>query len=586
MGIAELLLLLLASTPPMHSFDPEWLRPRYHYGNQALLGHYGGGDVTDAIFLDGYWFAGADCAAEGHCFHKSRDLVHWEAVPRKTHGALVYDTGGLTVDDDGTPLAWAPAGDGYRCAEATDRTLQEWHSLGTVVHQAAQTPWLPVHNATLCNPAYGQGDGYQYMDVVAPFRGSDGLWHMVAPIQGCEDRLRGVPSNPSGNRAQALLFRSPALKGPQVNWTYAGVFFSTNETVVPGRTPWVDFIDSDFFQNVPGAADPTIGVFVNSWAGGPKENCPKENCTVWNQVQWWTGRLLSNGSFAPIPGKTGAVDYGNYEPSPSNSIGIDVATNGGTQYYTCKSGGDVHGGGRRVMFSWLLEGLTGARPYTARTNVSTRALPRDLTLDGNSMLLQRPVPELKSLRMSGSGDIFNLTVTLTADARSTMLHWLPFRSNQFEMAAVFSLPQLAAPSELGVRIMASEDAMGEFSAVGLNITAPPAGLAFIDRRRGSNGRPSAPANLAPDAGADIRAGPMPSVAMGPAGVREHRLHGFVDHSTVETFWDNRTAVSAHVWPVSEVSNRLALFMACGEASGQGGCKATVLIEFWRLQSIF
>jgi hypothetical protein len=244
-GSGVLLLLLIAAVTSSHSFDPEWLRPRYHYGNGRLLGNYGGGDVTDAIFLDGAWFVGADCQPEGHCFHKSADLVHWRPVPRKSKGQLVYDTGGLTIDDDGTPVGFAPSSDGYGAHVATDHTLEEWQSLGTVVRQDEQTPWLPVHNASLCNPAYGQGDGYEYMDTVAPWKASDGLWHLVAPIQGCEDRLRGVATNPTGNEAQALLFTSPALRGPHMNWTYAGVFFKTNETVVPGRTPWVDFIDSD-----------------------------------------------------------------------------------------------------------------------------------------------------------------------------------------------------------------------------------------------------------------------------------------------------------------------------------------------------
>ena len=198
----------------------------------------GGGDVTDAIFLDGAWFVGADCTPEGHCFHKSTDLVHWTEVPRRSKGQVAYDTGGLTIDDDGTPVAFSPGGGGYVHTEATDHTLEEWHGLGTAVYQDAQTPWLPSNNRTLCNPQFGQGSGYQYMDTVAPFKAPDGLWHLVAPIQGCEDRLRGDPHNPAGNQAQALLLKSPALRGPKMNWTYAGVFFKTNETVVPGRTPW------------------------------------------------------------------------------------------------------------------------------------------------------------------------------------------------------------------------------------------------------------------------------------------------------------------------------------------------------------
>ena len=234
-GLTGLLLVALAHRGAL-GFDPEWLRPRYHYANKLDgPGNYGVsvmmppaaagacspaaasvepwtyradairtqvGDVTDAIFLNGSWFAAADCLAEGHCFHQSTDLVHWHAVPRHSHGQVTYDTGGLTIDDDGTPVAYSPGCGGYCGHVAADQTLQGWKNIGCVVDQNAQTPWLPSHNTTLCNPAYGQGAGYQYMDTVAPFRAKDGLWHLVAPIQGCEDRLRGVPSNAPGNRAR------------------------------------------------------------------------------------------------------------------------------------------------------------------------------------------------------------------------------------------------------------------------------------------------------------------------------------------------------------------------------------------------
>ena len=93
--------------------------------------------------------------------------------------------------------------------------------------------------------------------------------------------------------------------------------------------------------------------------------------------------------------------------------------------------------------------------------------------------------------------------------------------------------------------------------------------------------------LATDAGADVRAGPMPNgtaarTADGQPATR-HNLHAFVDRSTVEAFWDNRTTVSAHVWPAEESSDRLALYLECGPG---GGCEATVVIELWKLQGIF
>ena len=285
-------------------------------------------------------------------------------------------------------------------------------SLGQVVDQSLQTPWLPVpgpHSG--CDGRLGQGAGYEYMDTASPWKSADGLWNLLVSIQGCEDRARGLPTNPSGNQGQALLFTSPALQGR--NWTYKGVLFKTNETVIPGRTPWVDFIDADIFRGVPGAVSPSVTVFVNSWAGGPHSNAEchtEEGCWIWNQVQYWIGRTLRNGSFVAFTNadgrvNTGAVDYGNYGPSPitpNNSMGIDVAGLGGTQYYTCKTGQDLTGGynvsGRRIMFAWLMEGLSGAFPKTRVSNISVRALPRDITLrvngKGDHEMLQAPVSEL------------------------------------------------------------------------------------------------------------------------------------------------------------------------------------------------
>jgi hypothetical protein len=110
--------------------------------------------------------------------------------------------------------------------------------------------------------------------------------------------------------------------------------------------------------------------------------------------------------------------------------------------------------------------------------------------------------------------------------------------------------------------------------------------------------PSPPApELLANAGADIRAGPLPSgkarrLEGGWAKKRgimatEHHLHAFVDHCTVEAFWDNSTTVSTHIWPQHEDSDRLALYLECGDAApGAKDCKVDVTIEMWRLQSLY
>ena len=305
--------------------------------------------------------------------------------------------------------------------------------------------------------------------------------------------------------------------------------------MIPGRTPWVDFIDADIFRGVPGASSPSVTVFVNSWAGGPHSNTEcqsKTGCWIWNQVQFWVGETLSNGSFVPFTRadgslNTGAVDYGNYGPSPittNNSMGIDVAGLGGTQYYTCKTGQDLthgHGAyGRRIMFAWLMAGASGAFPNTKANNVSVRALPRDITLRVNSKgdheMLQAPVPELKTLRMT-SGHLQRTTVVLSAEAGGQTTHPLPFESNQFELVATFRYASTTAFAFAGVRVMANytdSDPSGEeaaqysFAAVGIDMLSPsPGGLVVVDRTHSfftpyNRAGHALPHDMGPDVGFD------------------------------------------------------------------------------------
>ena len=313
------------------------------------------------------------------------------------------------------------------------------------------------------------------------------------------------------------------------------MLFKTNETVIPGRTPWVDFIDADIFRGVPGAASPSVTVFVNSWAGGPHSNTDcrsKTGCWIWNQVQFWIGETLGNGSFVPFTNangsvSTGAVDYGNYGPSPithNNSMGIDVAGLGGTQYYTCKTGQDLTAGyntsGRRIMFAWLMAGASGAFPNTGIHNVSVRALPRDVTLrvnaKGEHEMLQAPVPELQVLRMT-DGHLPRTTVVLSAEAGGEKKYPLPFMSNQFELVATFQYADTTPFAFAGIHAVANctdsdpdskVAARSSYAAVGIDLLSPsPAGLVVVDRTRSfftpyNRGGHALPHDMGPDVGFD------------------------------------------------------------------------------------
>ena len=88
------------------------------------------------------------------------------------------------------------------------------------------------------------------------------------------------------------------------------------------------------------------------------------------------------------------------------------------------------------------------------------------------MLLHAPVPELQSLRLSGSGNTLWVSATLTAAAGETALHLLPFRSNQFEISATFNLPAVTSSST--TTSAQHRQTMSIPAGVGLRIMACPA----------------------------------------------------------------------------------------------------------------
>jgi sucrose-6-phosphate hydrolase SacC (GH32 family) len=327
-------------------------------------------------------------------------------------------------------------------------------------------------------------------------------------------------------------------------------------------------IDSDYFEHVPGDETGTVGVFTNSWAGGPKKTCSGGDCPVpiWNQVQWWVGKPLPNGSF--VPNTTGAMDYGQYEPSSSSPLGYDIASNGGAQYYTPKSGAGQGGTGRRVVFSWLEDGLTGAAAGTANASSNCRALPRDWRLDPAShTILQQPVPELASLRLGGPGDHVRMARVRVAGGGSPT--WLEgVAGPQLEVRARISTQAGDGVEAIALLVWGpgGETATGA-TVVGVNLTS---GLVFTERQLGGHATGTT----------DTRAGPIPQPHNGTLDV-----HLFVDGSVTEAFWNGRTTVSAWTYPSSAAMDRVGVTARC--RLGVPSCQAEVQeLEVWRLSQIY
>lgn len=172
--------------------------------------------------------------------------------------------------------------------------------------------------------------------------------------------------------------------------------------------------------------------------------------------------------------------------------------------------------GRRLMFAWLREERSDAAQLRAGWS-GVISLPRELRVE-DDLLLQRPVPELESLRREG----FSLQALTLTDGESRRLE---VEGDDLEVE--LSLEELgAACFELTLR--ASPD--GEERTL-LELDGG-AGLLTVDTRH---------ASLDPEANGRLVCAPH---VFG----KDPRLRVFVDASVVEVFLDERICLSARVYP--------------------------------------
>lgn len=174
--------------------------------------------------------------------------------------------------------------------------------------------------------------------------------------------------------AELDLWVSPALRGPQAQWTRLPTpMLSTNKTY-PCNTQGQcglklnEFVTSNYFGSVPG--DPLGGksrVFTANQ--GPDTGAG---------TAFYIG-TQSNGSPLDVdwknPNATGIIDFGTY--TMARTLGSDP--------------NQVTVPGRRVIVGWI------GGPATA-----SQSLARDLSFSPDRELLQAFVPELQSLRVAGS----------------------------------------------------------------------------------------------------------------------------------------------------------------------------------------
>jgi hypothetical protein len=376
----------VCANPPGPPYPgPSWSWPTLHNSPPCL--HAGGWhDVAGALLWDGTAHLFQGCPGvnwDGGWHHAtSEDFVHWTNLGvdvvtlNETYGASPPCAGFMTVDDDGTPCA------GFRECSGNwpNRTNQQ----------------VPLEVRCATDPGLRNYTDPEYLfwfyfnralpyDPVRPWVGADGLWYATISADGCN------ASRPCFAGGREYLFSSPALRGPEANWTLLGPLFTSNYTVLtPFTGAYLDgeFVTAGYFGNLTG--DPLGGrtrVFTNNVYGN---GCCGSSTAFYMGTQGREGEPLVV-DYA-LPNATGMVDWGGFVPTGSGTgVGSLASVEG--QFMMARTlsthPNQVTVGGRRVMIAWI-GGMSGA----------AQSLPRDMSLDpGGAGLLQQFVPELKMLRI-------------------------------------------------------------------------------------------------------------------------------------------------------------------------------------------
>ena len=278
------------------------------------------------------------------------------------------------------------------------------------------------------------------------------------------------------------------------------------------------------------------------------------------------------------------LDWGSFVRT-TGWHGIDAAVDAGTTYGVGKSMRSAEGKGdtgRRILVAWMSNGYwdghgmnydaSGKQIYDQGLPKDSLSLPRDMTFAADGRLLQRFVPELEKLRITGTHEQLQ-RMALSGGAPV----WLKTAGRQLEIAARF---EVAGNCSFGLYVLASKS-LTEYTTIGVDMTDD---LAFVDRMNSSGASP-----LVPNRGIlDMRAGLLPplrnsSSGEGAAdGTRVVNIHVIVDGPIVSVIVLNETALSVYVYPQLQSSGGVALW-----SSGTGtGTAVHASVDVWPLRSVF
>eukprot|EP00937_MAST-01D_sp_MAST-1D-sp2_P007435 g7435.t1 len=534
---------------------PPHLTPTIHFAPPPV--YYGGGwhDIAGAITHNGvhHIYQGT-----GWNHANSTDLVHWQTAARgpvnieETYAGMESRddpcSGFITKDPDdgnrvcagfrqcsskrgvaGMPHAWDVPLE-LRCA--LDDELTAWANVTADIDYLFNVSfWRPVP-----------------YDPARPWRDADGQWSVLLSLDACN--ASGLP--PGGRcleGGQLGMWRSPALRGAEADWRYAGPVFTSNKTVLDSGHLSREFVTIDLIGMLEGDPHPGSGsgsgtrIFLNNVGGnGGGDGCCHGTTSYFPVVQPAPGTPFEQ--VAP----QGMVDWGAFSFAdnktagqilPPNATGVQLLYSGGqtsrglsmARTLGSEEADQVTKPGRRVLVGWT--GPADWRVHVVTNQAaSMQSLPRDLSLASDRSLLQRFVPELQVLRQRRVAGASVAVAGLQAEVLATF-------------------PAGCAATDRPARACTLR--FGDYGELVLDYQQQ---LLLLDLTAGNNSA--------------VRAGPMPPPAAGSGG---WQAHVYIDHQIIELIVNNATAMVAYWSPPASVNASLQLAVAGGGT-----------IEAWELKS--
>lgn len=625
-GVHSGLCLLLASSVAAGEAaswrNAPWNRPRIHYTPSCYAGRGPHDIAAGVVTADSvqHLFPGCWATAAGLLHITSTDWVRWSE-----HQVLrnVRTSGGLAIDDDGTPVFMDVGGSQthwqarVRAANASD------------LLDFGEPQWMFNESSLQGGPG----------DPVRPWK-RGGRWYAALALSACNDSKLYHNASTAGwdcpLGALEDLWSSPALTGPTAAWRHEGPLLVSNQSYLPWRPVDWEYVTPDYFAGLPGDPHPpdspdethvfftTFSSMVDGegkctspgWGGPPCPNAPGGVFVGMNlsrpdvhiadlpmlfagtqprasgpmMPDWSTATLLDFGDMVPV-----GADRGARNASAVGRDALDVALlHGGTQFGCCaKTVAGPSNTGRRVIISNLGNENPGKPASPEELVENTLSLPRDLSLKvsstGGKEILQQYVPELATLRITSSHERRRLRLLPPRSGGSSRaIHWLGLQGKQLELIVRLSpVESNALPPNFGLSVLCANVSSGGGSGKEERtdiVVMRDEQLLAIDRRRSGDPLDS-----------DVRAGPLSFWHaldhMGTGGGATSGalvLHVYVDGSIVTVLAGNRTAVTVHVHP-GQLARGVGLFVGSGNSKGLPTTEAAAVdveVEGWQLTPLY